>query len=152
MVTKDEALIEDIRHNGQALEKLIECWEIGRGDPVDRHALEATSAVTNTFIDQVGKLAQELNGDAKAILDAIDNGRVYGFRSGKRNELETYFRENGYIEETETMEPGTIRTRMLYHLANNGLSKEAARVRVDSLLERLGILQQEMRTEAKITK
>ena len=149
-ITDDEALLKEIKHNGRALEKLIECWEIGRGDPVDRQTLEATSAVTSTFIDRVSEIARDLNGDAEAILDAIDNKQVSGFRSDKREELEAYFREEGYIEETETLDPPLIRARMVNHLANNGLSKKNARIRVDSLLERLDAPRQNVQIETEI--
>lgn len=39
------------QQNAAALEEFMQCWCIGRGDPIDREVLEASGAVSDRFID-----------------------------------------------------------------------------------------------------
>lgn len=60
-------------------------WRVRRGQPVDRHGLEESGAVSDTFIDRVSDLAGRLAGDDKALLAAVERDRTKGFAatSGK---------------------------------------------------------------------
>lgn len=90
-----------IQARAQAVASWQEAWRVGRGLPVDRSALERTDAVTDTFIDGVSEIAEELDGDAEALLRIIRDRRderVSGFRSAKADDLEAYFREHGYLD------------------------------------------------------
>jgi len=55
----------------QAVASWRDAWQVGRGVPVDRPALERTDAVTDTFIDGVCAVADELDGDAGALLQVL---------------------------------------------------------------------------------
>lgn len=74
-----------------------ELWGRGRGRFVERNALEASGAVSDNFIDAVTEQAQALNGDAGGLVKALRERSVTGFRKAKVDELEDWFRENGYI-------------------------------------------------------
>ncbi|MDZ7799624.1 MAG: hypothetical protein U5K81_02370 [Trueperaceae bacterium] len=76
----------------------LQAWREGRGRPVDRAALERSGAVSETFLDRVDALAQELNGDAADLLDALEEGRVSGFRSDKREELASFLQQEGFVD------------------------------------------------------
>lgn len=75
----------------------IEVWRRGRGRPVDRIALEASGAVTDTFIGEVTALAERCGGDATRILEGLDNREVARFQAQKINELREFFTNEGYI-------------------------------------------------------
>ena len=75
----------------QATETWREAWHTGRGRRVDRGALEETEAVSTTFIDRVAALAEEYNGEAPLIIEALRRGEVKRFHDSKADELETYF-------------------------------------------------------------
>lgn len=79
-------------------------WRIGRGRPVDRRVLEAADgAVSDTFIDEVAELARKLKGDGAALVEALDEGEVFRFRSNKTDDLDAYLRREGYIDPEEPL-------------------------------------------------
>jgi hypothetical protein len=90
----------------QAVAAWKEAWHVGRGRAVDRPVLEKTDAGTDTFIDGVAEIANELDGDAEALLQVVrerDDERVSGFRSNKADDLEEYLLEGGYHTEKESL-------------------------------------------------
>ncbi len=76
----------------------IDAWREGRGKPVGRIAIEQSSAVTSAFIDIVSELAAAHEGDAEAIIAALRNKAVRGFRSNSTDQLESWLQEQGYID------------------------------------------------------
>ena len=83
-----------------------DAWRVGRGRPVDRAALEASNAVTATFLDEVDALAREVDGDAGSLLDALAEGRVRFFRDAARDRLEGYLREAGHLDGRRPLDEG----------------------------------------------
>lgn len=136
-VIDDDEQLEAVQLNGKALEEFVKSWRVGRGKRVDRDVLEETGAVTDSFIDQVSELAEEVDGDAKQIISGLQNGKVNRFRTRKIDELEEFFEQNGYIEEQETLDADTIRVRVVTRLSSAGLQKEEARERGRELFMRL---------------
>lgn len=126
-----------VRHNGLALEEYVESWSVGRGKRVDRTVLEESGAITETFIDRVSELATELNGDPEAIVSALHEGKVSRFQSGKATELEEYLEANGYLSQTDPLEPEVIKTRAVSQFTANGYSNEQAREKAYALFTRL---------------
>ena len=105
-MTIDEKAFGRVQARARAVEAWTEAWHVGRGQPVDRPALEQTDAVTSTYIDGVAEIAKEVDGDAETILQFVrerSDERVSGFRSNKADDLETYFLENGYFSEKEPL-------------------------------------------------
>lgn len=78
-------------------------WRRGRGQPVDRIALERSDAVSETFIDRVADLAGEVGGDGEALVQALRAGQVSGFRTGKLEELERWLADEGYTDHEEIL-------------------------------------------------
>lgn len=126
------------QENAAALDEFVDAWKVGRGKPVDREVLNASGAVSSTFIDRVTELAESVSGDGKQIVEALHNGAVNRFRREKANELETYLEENGYIEPRDTLDHGQIRARVVERFMNEGVSPEEAKDRTNELLSRLG--------------
>ena len=118
--------------NAAALKEFVGAWKVGRGEPVDREVLEASGAVSRNFIDEVVALAESVNGDGRQIVEALHNGEVNRFRSGKANKLETYLEENGYIESHDTLDHGQIRARVIERFVDEGISREEAKGRTEN--------------------
>ncbi|WP_330632891.1 AAA family ATPase [Halocatena halophila] len=135
-VNSDQVTIA--QENAAALGEFTDAWKIGRGDPVDRAVLEASGAVSETFIDEVTALAESVTWDGKQIVKALHNGEVNRFRSEKADELEAYLEANGYIKPRDTLDNGQIRARVIETYVSDGVSRETAKDRTDELLSRLG--------------
>jgi DNA repair exonuclease SbcCD ATPase subunit len=115
----DEQAFGRVQARTQAVTAWKEAWHVGRGRPVDRPALEKTDAVTDTFIDGVAEIANELDGDAEALLQVVrerDDERVSGFRSNKADDLEEYLLEGGYHTEKEPLSEEEMWQRVLADL------------------------------------
>lgn len=137
LVADDPAVRERLRRRGHALETFVECWQRGRGQRVTRDALEATDAVTETFLDDVTELARSVDGDARRILEALDDGAVDRFRSKKVDELADFFEAEGYLDPIEPLAPGEIRVRVIATLVEHGLDRNEATSEADALFERI---------------
>lgn len=121
----------------RAVEAWREAWLIGRGDPVDRPALEETSAVSETFIDEVTALAKRVEGNAERILEELDKGAVKRFRSGKIEELEIYFREEGYLTERDPLGPEACWRRALGEVSDAIGNDRITEETIASVLDRI---------------
>ena len=115
----DEQAFGRVQARAQAVTAWKEAWHVGRGRPVDRPALEKTDAVTDTFIDGVAEIANELDGNAEALLQVVrerEDERVSGFRSNKADDLEEYLLQEGYHTEKETLSDEEMWQRVLADL------------------------------------
>lgn len=137
LLTADSDQLAAAQENAAALDEFVDAWKVGRGKPVDREVLEASGAVSSTFINEVTELAESVNMDGRQIVEALHDGKVDRFRSGKATELETHLEENGYIEPRDTLDHGQIRARMVERFIDEGVPHEEANDRTDELLSRL---------------
>lgn len=135
-ISDDPDAIRRIREAGAALEAFARAWCRGRGEPVDRATLVESGAVSNNFIDEVAELARELDGDARQLIESLEEGKVARFRSSKVEELEMYLEENGNIDPSPVLSRAEIRIRMATKLVDMGCSQEEAAERARRLLER----------------
>ncbi len=90
-----------------------ELWRLGRGRPVDRHALESSEAVSGKFLDDVDALARQLNGDAETLLVKLKEGAVPRFRHRKVEELADWLAANEYLDEREILSTEQRREQLL---------------------------------------
>jgi energy-coupling factor transporter ATP-binding protein EcfA2 len=137
LIIEDSDCLDEIQHNAAALEAFVQAWKVGRGEPVDRQALEASGAVSNNFINEVTELATEVNGSAEQLIDALRDGKVNQWRSNKTDELETYFRDNGYFESRDTLDVDQIRLRVVEQFIENGIQEDEAHEKTTALLTRI---------------
>ncbi len=100
----DSGAREKLAWRCSAADAWMDAWRIGRGKPVDRIALEASGAVSDKFIGKVTTLAEENNGDAAAILEALENKAAPGFRANKIEELNDFFQHNGHIVPSQPLD------------------------------------------------
>ncbi len=126
-------------HNRIAIaEAWLHAWTRGRGRPVPAAEVTAAPCLANSkHRDAVGALARECSGDAEALLEALRNRAISGFRQNKIDELRHWLEEHGYLDrrpastqddrlrraldaasgplQSGAMEPATVR-RLVDHL------------------------------------
>jgi uncharacterized protein YhaN len=119
-VKMDEEAFRHVDALARAVESWKEAWLIGRGRPVDRTVLQDSGAVSDHFINDVSDLAEDLDGEAEALLQELrekTDERAKGFYSSKADELEAYLEEEGYIDRRETKAPEEMWQFVLADLA-----------------------------------
>ena len=84
-----------------AARRWLEARRRGQGRPLDRAGLEASGAITETFIDRVAALNDRLGGDGEALVEQLKAGDVPRFQRDKREALEAWLTEHGYIDPRE---------------------------------------------------
>jgi hypothetical protein len=72
------------------LQNLFHYCRQGRGEPVDRAILEASDAVSDTFLDEVDELSQLLDGNAQRLIAELRDGRIQRVRDARIDDLENY--------------------------------------------------------------
>ncbi|MGM0645987.1 MAG: hypothetical protein ACQESV_06295 [Thermodesulfobacteriota bacterium] len=95
----------------------LEHHRIGRGEPVGREALEASGAVSETFMDKVAALAADCGGDGAQLLQGLRDGKVERFRSDKREQLAQWLEENGYLDDRPRLAEEQMQLQLLTVLA-----------------------------------
>jgi DNA repair exonuclease SbcCD ATPase subunit len=130
-----ESAREQVRRHGAALESFVEAYTVGRGKAVNRDVLEASGAVSNTFIDKVSELADSADGDPEEILDALPD--VSHFRQDKIEELREYFRQENYLDPRPTRPDEQIRSTVVDTYCQHGLEPATAATAADTLLDRI---------------
>lgn len=126
----------------EVAERYIEAHAIGRGRRVDRAVLEGTDAVSESFIDRLSELARDLEGDAAAILAALDDKQVPNFRTSKIELLRRALEASGHLDPAEPLGAAALRVRALSRVPgstweSSGCFDVAAAQRLIDSLERL---------------
>ncbi len=109
----DEA---NARARAKVIERACECRQIGRPVQVDRRVLDDSGAITPTFFERVSDLSVRMNGDAAAIIDALERGDVPRFREDNILRLRDYFEEHGHLPTASILTTDEIRLELLSHL------------------------------------
>lgn len=120
---------EEIGFRADLLEVFCELWRQGRGRPVDREALELSGALTANYLDDVVTIAAELGGDPEIFLSALsarEDPRLRGFQRRRIESLESYFRDNGYLDDQQVLSDGELRLLALTSPAANALPEGIA--------------------------
>ncbi len=131
--------LEQIRIRAAGLDAFASNWRIGRGEPINREVLEASGAVSETFIDRVTALCDRVHGDPSAVVGELRNGSVDRFRSDKTDELEAYLEAEGYIDTAQPLSPDVLRLRTMEAMIEHGLTAPAANKAVDELCDRINV-------------
>ena len=130
-----EDLHRRLRLRCRVVRMWVELWRQGRGRPVDRGVLEQCPAVSGTFIDRVADLAERVQGDGEALLQALREGKVDRFRIRKTDELAQWLADWGYTDDQERL-TAEDRRRLTLQRAAPGTAVDADDVnRVVSWLE-----------------
>ncbi|MEE3368016.1 MAG: AAA family ATPase [Planctomycetota bacterium] len=102
-VSEDSTIFLRAQAAARLVKAVLKYCQVGHGRSVDRRALQDSGAVSETYIDRVEKLAETHGGNAKAILKALQEGGVSGFRTHKREELAEYFRTEEYLDDKNAL-------------------------------------------------
>jgi hypothetical protein len=135
--TLDAALIARTEARARALAHALDLCRLGHGRPVDRAALVASGAVTETFLDRLAELCAAVGGDARRLIEAIDQREVRGFRTKARDDLHDFLEEHGYLDAHESLDVEAIRTQTLVAAAADLAAGSLTPACVDGLLARL---------------
>ena len=103
-------------------------WNQGRGKEVTRIALEQSRHVTDVFIDPVSELAEKLGGNAEALIQAIEQGEIPRFYSRNKEKLTDFLKQEGYIDEEETLTQEERERRILENLAGQAPPQDIRQV------------------------
>jgi hypothetical protein len=121
----------------KAVDAACEAWRVGRGKPVDRRALQDSQCVSSKFIDDLTELATKANGDAQAIIAALENGRVARWRANNTESLREYFEANGHLAADIQLSTGELRARVIASVAEH---LSAGRIDLQSIDRIIGSL------------
>ncbi len=126
---------EQLHWHGAALEAFVDAYTVGRGKKIDRDVLEASSAVSDNFIDEVSALADRVDGDPNALLDRLPD--VSHFRHDKIEELQEYLRNEDYLDPRSKRPDDHIRSAVVDTYCQHGLELTTATTAADRLLNRI---------------
>jgi len=107
-----DSMLSRLKLNLRLLKAFIAHYRQGRPRPIDIVVLESSGAVSPTFIDAVNTLLETLGDDPVALIDALKNKEVPGFRENKINELEEYLTAEGFISLQEKLDTNEIIRRL----------------------------------------
>jgi len=119
----------------ELMHALAETWRVGRGKPVHGVTLER-AGVSESYLERIGELAADLDGDAAALIEAIrerTDERAKGFRTAALESLEAYLLEKGYLDPRPTVSQDQAWARVL---AVIGEHLRAGRLEQDEAHER----------------
>ena len=120
-----------------ALDALTHEAGIGLGRPVDRSVLASSGAVSDIQMPRVLEQCERCGGDARALVEGLENGAVSGFQSRKTEVLRSYLEENGYLDPRPKRDAAQLRAAMQRAIAPAVAEGTLAPSAIDSLLRRL---------------
>ena len=113
----DAAVRTGLERRCHLLRAWSDLWRRGRGRPVDRGVLERSGAVSPAFIEDASNLADELEGDGRALIEALRSRRLQRFHTSKIDELESWLLNEGITDERPTLSAEDRRRFVLQQLA-----------------------------------
>jgi exonuclease SbcC len=106
--------VERISARAGLLAAFIAAWRRGRGLPVDREVLEQSGAVSRErFLPEVATLAERLAGDGAALLSALEEGAVKGFRREKIEQLREHLLATGHLDTRPALQKDELVAHLL---------------------------------------
>ena len=129
--------VASLRAHAAAVQAWRKAWHVGRGRRVTTDALEDSGAVSETFMERVTDLNDQLDGDGEALLEALRGGDVKRFHGQKADELEAYLQAEGYLDPHPRLEPPEVRTRVLMAVTEPLKKGVVTREAIDRVLQRI---------------
>ncbi|TVR97635.1 MAG: hypothetical protein EA418_02760 [Wenzhouxiangellaceae bacterium] len=83
----------------RAARQIIVDWQLRRDRPVDEATLHACGLISDSFMPRVMTLTRRVGGHPRQLLEALRSGEVSRFRSDSTEQLETWLRDAGYLNE-----------------------------------------------------
>ncbi len=104
--------ISTIENKIRLLDRLIYLSRKGRAISIHREVLENSGAVSASFIDEVCEKMEELQGDPEALLEALENSEVSGFRRNNISKLRKYLSDQEIVDEDEPLSDDEIKIQL----------------------------------------
>jgi uncharacterized protein YhaN len=120
-----------------ALAALCEQAAIGIGRPVDRAVLLGSGAVSEIQMERVLSLCERSAGDARALVEGLENGSVPGFQKRKTAALREYLQDNGFLDERAPRTEEQLRAAMLAAIGPAVSAGDVLPSDIDVLVKRL---------------
>ncbi len=111
--------VERAGARAEVVHATMEAWRTGRGKRLDRSVLLESNVISDRFIDEVSQLTDVLNGDATALISALEDGQVKGFRRAAVDEFRSYCLEHGYLSDSKPLTEDDIRVRVVASAATS---------------------------------
>jgi hypothetical protein len=137
IVESSPAIWRRARAYAAALEALCHEAAIGMGRPVDRAVLMDSGAVSEIQMERVLPLCERCGGDARALIQGLENGGVSGFQKRKTAALREYLAGNGYLDERPRRTEAQLRAAMQAAIAPAVSDGDIVPADLDTLLRRL---------------
>jgi len=131
-----------LRRRASAVRAWLAAWRVGRGYPVDREALAASQALSDTYFERVAEVNDRVGGDAQRLTEALASGAVKGLLTRYRENLDEWLALHGYRDEREPLNEPQILAQMvaacLRHVPDRDTAIGEARFVRDSLAAAVG--------------
>lgn len=98
----------EMKEKIQVLERFMEIYRKGRNKPVDKQTLTDSCTVSPSFIDEVGLLLKEIEGDPEKLIHALRNGEVPRFRQTNIEALEEFLIRENYLTDEPSLTPAEV--------------------------------------------
>lgn len=134
-VSTDSHTYARARAAARLLDVASRLWRIGRGVAVDREVLIDSGAVSDVFIDSVSELAAELQGDAKNLMEKLEQGRVERFRTKNSKKLRRYLIDKRYLDERDALGAEQIREQIQPRIFSDVEQGLLTQQRVEQLIQ-----------------
>jgi energy-coupling factor transporter ATP-binding protein EcfA2 len=109
----DPDLVPRLEVLGGVAEASLQKMKIGRGRKVRRDTLLASGAVSDRFLDEVAELCANVAGDARRLLERLENRAVTGFRTRNVELLRDFLDAEGFHDRREPLAAEQVRRQIL---------------------------------------
>jgi uncharacterized protein YhaN len=123
----------------RALGALHEAARVGHGKPVDRAVLVESNAVSARQMEKVVAVLGACGGRANQLIEALEQGKVPGFRQNKREALRAYLEQHEYLDERPVRSPEEIQSAVLGAIANDVASGTVSPAVITELHHRIAL-------------
>jgi len=119
------------------IESAVRAWKCGRPQPLSRDALSSSKAISDIYFAQAVDLSRRCDWNGAAVLRALRNRELSGFRQKSIDELEEFLQNNGFLTSDEPLSQSLVRAE-----AMSAVSDEVKRgiLTVAEIDELLGLL------------
>ena len=126
-----------LRAAARALGQAHHLARVGRPRPVDRQALAASNAITDTFMDAVSDLAASFNGNAERLIAHLESGKLKRFRSASVDQLREFLLDSGHLASEPPLMTEEIAVRTMAAVSDELRAGLITRQQLDRLVAAL---------------
>ncbi len=131
----DPAVRKRLTLAARAARSWLRLWRQGRGRPVNRAVLENSGAVSARFIDEATEIAESLQDDGRALIEALRQHHLPRFHTSKIDELEQWLADEGYTDDQAVLAAEARQRLTLVDAAPSGDAEAAWVNQLVSVLE-----------------